>query len=221
MTEEGKLLAESIGDRVTGDPKSTVDDVEKNESGSEGLKEVNNHNNDEENPKEDSLIRSPTDQGITGQSHFNHRDPSENNLTPDEKMPDQDKTTRGSERPSSDGCRKRPPVEHTENVKPSPDQHKKDHTKSGKKVKQEPEPVAHATNDETVSSQDPLPLSTTEGEVQTAIKSSAHDNLTTSCPHSSSDHRVSRQSFSEVDKDTMEEKEDTEGCTKQDPEEGT
>ena len=221
VTEEGKILAKSIGDRVTGDPKSTVDDdVEKNESSSEGLKEIKKHNNDGENPEEDFLIRSPTDQGITDQSHFNHRDPSGNNFTPDE-MPDQDKTTRGSERPSSDGCGKRPPVEHTENDKLSHDQHKKGHTKSGKKVKHEPESVAHATNDETVSLQDPLPLSTAEGEVQAAIKSLAHDNSTTSCPHSSSDHRVSRQSFSEVDKVTMEEKEDTEGCTKQDPEEGT
>ena len=140
----------SLGDRVTGDPKSNVDGsiidkfknhVEKNESSSDSLKDANNSNNDGENPGEYSLNGRPTDHRRSG-----------DNLTPKEKMLDQDKTTEKSERPSSDGCRKRPPVEQTENDKPSHDQRKKDHTKSRKKVKQESETVAHATNEETMSS---------------------------------------------------------------------
>ena len=78
----------SLGDRVTGDPKSNVDGsiidkfknhVEKNESSSDSLKDANNSNNDGENPGEYSLNGRPTDHRRSG-----------DNLTPKEKMLDQD-----------------------------------------------------------------------------------------------------------------------------------
>ena len=61
-----------------------------------------------------------------------------------------------------------------------------------------------------------MTLTTTEGEVQTAIKNSAQDDSSTSCPHSSSDHPVSHQSGNKVDKDNTRERRNVEDRTSQD-----
>ena len=211
VTQEGKILAETLNIHVVCDQKSNVDETVKSknaegndESSSEDLDNVKkvqhlaNANVDYENSQIQSGNVERADKEITAKPHLKSNTSTRENTEQhfSDKDVDADKQGRHYEI------------------------QEKDLSTPGKKGEQESDRLAEPTvndNIKTKSSQDEMTSETAKEEMQSQRKLTLQNDSSTSCPNPSSEQSLSPQEVTEVNKDTVGERKNDEDSRSENP----
>ena len=211
VTQEGKIIAETLNIHVEGDQKSNVDETVKaknaegnDESSSEDLHNVQkvqhltNANVDYENSQIQSGNVDRADKEITAKPHLKSNTSTRENT--EQHFSDKD----------VDADKQGPHYEIQE----------KDLSTPGKKGEQESDRLAEPTvndNIKTKSSQDEMTSETAKEEIQSQRKLTLQSDSSTSCPNPSSEQSFSPQEVTEVSKDTVGERKNDEDSRSENP----